>query len=164
MTPKTPFTFSFKKHHIFTHCKIGIVVAEWNAEITDKLLEGALLKLTEMGVNSRNIHTYKIPGSFELPLAAQWLAQKEFIEAVLVLGCLIKGETPHFEYIAEAVSQGIKEVNLKYNKPVIFGVLTTLTLEQALERVGGIHGHKGEEAAATALQMLVQKYKIEALK
>ena len=95
-----------------------------------------------------------MPGSFELPLAAQWMAQVEEIDAVVCLGCVIQGETRHFDFICQAVAQGIIEVGLKYNKPVIFGVLTPSTQQQALDRAGGKHGNKGDEAAITAIKML----------
>jgi 6,7-dimethyl-8-ribityllumazine synthase len=95
-----------------------------------------------------------VPGSYELSLGAQWLAQQEEIDAVICLGCVIQGETPHFDYICQAVANGITNVGLKFNKPVIFGVLTTLNLQQAIDRAGGKHGNKGDEAAATAIKML----------
>jgi len=95
-----------------------------------------------------------VAGSYELPLASQWLAQRIDIDAVIVLGCIIQGETRHFEFIAQAVAKGIMDVNLKFGKPIIFGVLTTDTLQQALERAGGKHGNKGDEAAITAIKML----------
>jgi 6,7-dimethyl-8-ribityllumazine synthase len=95
-----------------------------------------------------------VPGSFELPLAAQWSAKKKKIDAVICLGCVIQGETRHFEFINQSVAQGIKDVGLKYNKPVIFGVLTTDNMRQAMDRAGGKHGNKGDEAAITAIKML----------
>ncbi|MEY4931381.1 MAG: hypothetical protein RI909_2105 [Bacteroidota bacterium] len=95
-----------------------------------------------------------MPGSFELPLAAQWMAEKKDIDAVICLGCVIQGETPHFDYICQAVANGIMKVNLKTNKPVAFGVLTTLNKKQAMDRAGGKYGNKGEEAAITVAKML----------
>lgn len=132
----------------------GIVVSEWNDQITGALLEGALETLKEQGVTKENIKTHYVPGSFELPLGAQFLAQQEAFDAVICLGCVIQGETRHFDFICDAVAQGICNVGLKYNKPVVFGVLTTNTLQQALDRAGGKHGNKGEEAAITAVKML----------
>ena len=101
-----------------------------------------------------DIHTYSVPGSFELPLGAQWLIESKQVDAVLCLGCVIQGETRHFDFICSSVAKGIVDLNLKFSKPVIFGVLTTDNQEQALERAGGKHGNKGTEAAVTALQML----------
>ncbi len=134
--------------------QFGIVVAEWNETITDALLEGAIETLLEQQVNRDNIKIHYVPGSFELSLGAQILAQKETIDAVITLGCVIQGETRHFDFICDAVANGITNVGLKYNKPVIFGVLTTDTMQQALDRAGGKHGNKGEEAAITAVKML----------
>lgn len=138
----------------FSNKKIGIIVAEWNAEITKALLEAAYESLLSHGVKEENITIKSVPGAFELSLGAQYLSQMSDIDAVIVLGCVIMGDTPHFDYICQSVSYGITEVGLKYNKPVIFGVLTTLTLQQAQDRCGGKHGNKGTEAAMTALKML----------
>ena len=132
----------------------GIVVSEWNDQATGALLEGALETLKEQGVKKKNIRIKYVPGSFELPLGAQLLAQQKSFDAVICLGCVIQGETRHFDFICDAVAQGICNVGLKYNKPVVFGVLTTNTLQQALDRAGGKHGNKGEEAAITAVKML----------
>jgi 6,7-dimethyl-8-ribityllumazine synthase len=134
--------------------KFAVVVAEWNEEITEALYQGAVSSLVSNGVSKKNIIRKNVPGSFELTLGAQLMADKKDIAAVLCLGCVIQGDTPHFDYICLAVAYGITEVNLKSKKPVIFGVLTTLTQEQALERAGGKLGNKGEEAALTALKML----------
>lgn len=134
--------------------KFGIVVSEWNSEITEALYAGAHATLLDLGAARENIIKKYVPGSFELTLGAQWLAQENDIDAVICLGCVIQGETPHFEYICQAVATGITEVGLKFNKPVIFGVLTTLNKQQALERAGGRHGNKGDEAAVTAVKML----------
>ncbi|MCU0447255.1 MAG: 6,7-dimethyl-8-ribityllumazine synthase [Microscillaceae bacterium] len=132
----------------------GIVVAEWNEEVTSALLEGAKNTLLKEGAKPENIIIKTVPGSFELSLGAQWLAQDPQIDAVICLGCVIQGDTRHFDFICQAVATGITEVNLKFNKPVIFGVLTPNTLEQALDRAGGKHGNKGDEAAITAIKML----------
>ena len=134
--------------------KFAIVVAEWNEEITEALYEGAVEGLTANGIKNTNIIRKNVPGTFELTLGAQWMADKKDIDAVICLGCVIQGETPHFDYICQAVAYGITEVNLKSKKPIIFGVLTTLNQKQALERAGGKYGNKGEEAALTALKML----------
>jgi len=134
--------------------KFGIVVAEWNAEITGALYAGAIDTLLQHGAKRDNIIRKSVPGTFELSLGAQWLASNPEIDAVICIGCVIQGETPHFDYICQAVSYGITEVGLKFNKPVIFGVLTTDNQQQALDRAGGKHGNKGDEAAATAIKML----------
>jgi 6,7-dimethyl-8-ribityllumazine synthase len=138
----------------FSSKKIAIVVAQWNEEITGALYEGAFESLVASGVKKANIIRKQVPGSFELSLAALWMAERKDIHAVICLGCIIQGDTPHFDYICQAVSYGVTEVALKTKKPVIFGVLTTLNKAQALERAGGKFGNKGEEAAITALQML----------
>lgn len=132
----------------------GIVVAEWNEEITEPLYEGAVEVLLKHGIPKSNIIRTNVPGTFELSLGGQWLAMKENVDAVICLGCVIQGETRHFDFICNAVSIGITDVNLKFNKPVIFGVLTTDNKEQAFDRAGGKHGNKGDEAAITALKML----------
>jgi len=134
--------------------KIAIVVASWNEEITEALYDGAVHALIASGIKKDNVVRKNVPGTFELSLGALWMAEEKNIHAVICLGCVIQGETPHFDYICQAVSYGITEVGLKTKKPVIFGVLTTLDKEQALERSGGKFGNKGEEAAITALEML----------
>jgi 6,7-dimethyl-8-ribityllumazine synthase len=133
--------------------KFGIVVSEWNEEITSALLEGALSTLGKHGVQRENIHIKTVPGSFELPFGARVLAEQFSPDAVICLGCVIQGETRHFEYICQGVTFGISELNLDYDIPFIFGVLTTANLQQALDRAGGKHGNKGDEAAVTALKM-----------
>jgi 6,7-dimethyl-8-ribityllumazine synthase len=134
--------------------KFGIVVAEWNSEVTESLYSGAVETLLKHGALAENITRKSVPGTFELSLGAQWLAARADMDAVIAIGCVIQGETRHFDFICNAVSIGITDVNLKYNKPVIFGVLTTDNQQQALDRAGGKHGNKGVEAAATAIQML----------
>ncbi len=136
------------------HKKFAIVVAEWNDEITEPLFDGAYNTLIELGAKKENIILTNVPGSFELPLGAQRMADKKEIDAVICLGCVIQGDTPHFDYICQAVAYGIMKVNLKSGKPVAFGVLTTLNKKQALERAGGKLGNKGEEAAITVVKML----------
>lgn len=141
--------------------RFGIVVAEWNLHITDMLLNGAIATLNKAGADINDIINYFIPGSFELPLAAQLMLKTGQVDAVICIGCLIRGETSHFDYISQAVAQGIKDVSLKYNKPAIFGVLTVETLEQALDRAGGKHGNKGDEAAVTAIKMVHLQRELE---
>ena len=134
--------------------KVAIVVASWNEEITEALYEGAVHGLVGGGVQKSNIIRKDVPGSFELSLGGLWMAERKEIDAVICLGCVIQGDTPHFDYICQAVAYGITEAGLKTRKPVIFGVLTTLNKAQALERAGGKFGNKGEEAAVTAMEML----------
>lgn len=143
-----------KSNTHFSKLKVAIVVAEWNEEITEALFEGARESLLAHGLKKQNIIRKNVPGTFELTLGALWMAEKKDVHAVLTLGCVIQGDTPHFDYICQAVSYGITEVNIKTKKPVVFGVLTTLNKKQALERAGGKLGNKGEEAALTALKML----------
>ena len=137
--------------------RIGIVTAEWNEHITSALEQGALEVLRQQGIQPKNVKAISVPGSYELPLAAQWLCTEFKADAVIAIGCLIKGETPHFEYISASVAHGLMELNLKHSIPFAFGVITVLTEQQALDRAGGIHGNKGTEAAVTVLRMLQLK-------
>ncbi len=132
----------------------GLVVADWHNEITDVLCAGAIDTLLQHGAKKENIFRNTVPGSFELTLGAQFLAQQEEVDAVICIGVVIKGDTKHDDYINNAVANGLTTVSLKYNKPVAFGLVTTNTLEQALDRAGGKHGNKGVEAAAAAIHML----------
>lgn len=131
----------------------GIVVAEWNAEITNALYQGAYQSLIANGASADNIHTYPVPGSFELTSGADLLLKNKNLDAIICLGCVIQGETRHFDFICDAVANGCSNVAIKYSKPVIFGVLTTDNQEQALDRAGRKHGNKGDEAAITAIKM-----------
>jgi 6,7-dimethyl-8-ribityllumazine synthase len=137
--------------------KFGIVVAEWNYEVTKALAQGAVDSLKRHGAKDGNILVKHVPGTFELTLGAQYLAEFTDVDAIIVLGCVIQGETRHFDYICQGVTQGITNLNMKYNKPFIFGVLTTDNQQQALDRAGGKHGNKGDEAAITAIKMLALK-------
>jgi 6,7-dimethyl-8-ribityllumazine synthase len=141
--------------------RFGIIVAEWNHDITGKLLEGAIKTLIFNKVKEENIFTHTVPGTFELTLGAQLIAENINVDAIIALGCVIQGETPHFNYICQGVAQGLTELNIKYNIPVIFGVLTTNSLKQAQERAGGKHGNKGDEAAITAIKMIHLQQNIE---
>ncbi|MDI3505911.1 MAG: 6,7-dimethyl-8-ribityllumazine synthase [Bacteroidota bacterium] len=134
--------------------KIAIVVSEWNSNITENLLQGAYDTLLKFGVSSQDISIQRVPGSFELTFGAKTLIEKIHPDALIMLGCVIQGETPHFTYVCQSVTQGATELNIKYDVPVIFGLLTTTTLEQAKDRAGGRHGNKGDEAAVTALKMI----------
>lgn len=134
--------------------RFAIVVAEWNTNITSNLLKGAYNTLVKHGTSEQNILVKHVPGSFELPIAAQSILEKTTVDAVICLGSVIQGETKHFDFVCQTTANGIKDVALKYNKPVIFGVLTDNTLQQAIDRSGGKHGNKGDEAAITAIKMV----------
>jgi 6,7-dimethyl-8-ribityllumazine synthase len=133
--------------------RFGVIVSEWNHEITSRLLEGAVSTLKKYGTAENDIIINHVPGSFELPLGAQFIAEYDDVDAVICLGCVIQGETPHFTYICQGVTQGIMQLNLEYNIPFIFGVLTTDNHQQAVDRAGGKLGNKGDEAAITAIKM-----------
>ena len=153
-TIKNLSAFSGRYLPDITSKKFGMVVSEWNEEITHSLMSGALETLLKYGAKKESIIIRSVPGSFELTLGAQTLAQDQEIDAILCLGCVIQGETPHFNFICNAVAQGITTLNLKFHKPIVFGVLTTHTLQQAIDRSGGKHGNKGDEAAMTGIKML----------
>jgi 6,7-dimethyl-8-ribityllumazine synthase len=133
--------------------RFAIVVADWNSEITFALLDGAENTLLKHGAEAKNIIIKHVPGSFELTLGAQYVAENEDVDAIICLGCVIQGETPHFNYICQGVAMGITQLNIDYNIPFIFGVLTTDNLQQAKDRSGGRLGNKGDEAAITAIKM-----------
>jgi len=133
--------------------RFGIVVAEWNAEITNALYQGAYETLIKHGALPENIFTYNVPGSFELTSGADLLLKTKRFDAIICLGCVIQGETRHFDFICNAVANGVSNVAIKYSKPVIFGVLTTDNHQQAFDRAGGRHGNKGDEGAVTAIKM-----------
>ncbi len=139
----------------------GIVASEWNPEITESLLEGAYNTLISKGALPNNIHVKRVPGSVELTLGAQFFAEYTNVNAVICLGSVIQGDTPHFTYVCQSVTQGITEVNIQYNLPVVFGVLTTNTYEQAKERAGGGLGNKGEESAIVAIKMAALQEEME---
>lgn len=134
--------------------KFAIVWAEWNHDITHALKEGAYQTLLKHGAKTENIGVYPVPGSFELTLGSQYAAEFTDADAIIAIGCVIQGDTKHFDFICESVAKGITDLNIKYNKPVIFGVLTPNTHQQAIDRAGGKHGNKGDEAAITAIKML----------
>jgi 6,7-dimethyl-8-ribityllumazine synthase len=133
--------------------KVGIVVSRWNSSITEKMLDGALKALKGNGIKEEDITVVRCPGSFEIPLTAQHLLDKEEIDGVIALGVVIRGGTPHFEYVCDAVTRGVTDLNLEYSKPVAFGVLTTDDVKQALDRAGE-KGNKGGEAALALLEMI----------
>jgi 6,7-dimethyl-8-ribityllumazine synthase len=144
---------------------IGIAVAEWNSEITHALAQGALETLRQYDVKEDNIKLYHVPGSFELTTAADlMLTNDKKMDAVICIGCVIQGETRHFDFICEAVSQGVTNVSIKHGKPVIFSLLTTNNMQQAKDRAGGKHGNKGVEGAVTALKMVAFQKQLESQK
>lgn len=132
--------------------KIGMVVSEWNIEITKDLVKGASETLLSCGVKKSNIFVEYVPGSFELVFAAK-KAQSKDLDAIIAIGCIIQGQTKHFDFVCQGVTQGIKDLNVLYNTPVIFCVLTDKTLQQSIDRSGGKYGNKGIEAAVTAVKM-----------
>lgn len=134
--------------------KLGIVVARFNSFIGEKLLEGALDSLVRSGVNSDDVTVARVPGAFEIPLVAQKMARSGKYDAVIVLGAVIRGATPHFDYVAGEVAKGTAQVMLDTGVPVLFGVLTTETIEQAIERAGTKAGNKGSDVAIAALEMV----------
>lgn len=144
-----------------TEMRFGIVVSDWNREITWSLLEGAVSILRKHGTSEDDIVVKHVPGSFELTLGAQFLAEYDDLDAIICLGCVIQGETPHFTYICQSVTQGITGLNMEYNIPFVFGVLTTYTLQQAIDRAGGKYGNKGDEAALTAIKMAALQREME---
>jgi 6,7-dimethyl-8-ribityllumazine synthase len=137
--------------------KFGIVWTEWNHTITYALMQGAYNTLLTNGAKAENIITKTVPGAFELTLGAQYMAELKEVDAVICIGCVIQGDTKHFDFICDAVAHGITNLNMKYNMPFIFGVLTVNTQEQAEDRAGGKHGNKGDEAAVTAIKMISLK-------
>lgn len=140
--------------------KIGIVVAEWNPQITNALLQGAVDTLLEHGVLNENLLVEHVPGSYELSTGADLMLAHTDVDAVICIGCVIQGDTRHFDFICEAVSQGLTNVSIHYHKPVIFTLLTTNDMQQALDRCGGKHGNKGVEGAITALKMCALEHKL----
>jgi len=139
--------------------KFGIVVSQWNKSITEKLYQGVLETLKHHGVSKENIMSYDVPGSFELIYGCK-IMQKQNVDAIIAIGSVIKGETKHFDFVCHAVSQGIKDLNISHDIPVVFCVLTDDTIEQAEARSGGKHGNKGVEAAVTAIKMAELKHNI----
>ena len=141
--------------------RFGIVVSDWNSEITWALARWCRKDSESCMVLMKDIIVKHVPGSFELTLGAQFLAEYDDLDAVICLGCVIQGETPHFTFICQGVTQGITQLNMEYNIPFIFGVLTTNTHQQAADRAGGIHGNKGDEAAVTAIKMAALQREME---
>ncbi|HWO76676.1 MAG TPA: 6,7-dimethyl-8-ribityllumazine synthase [Bacillus sp. (in: firmicutes)] len=144
---------TFEGHLVGTGLKIGIVVGRFNDFITSKLLDGALDGLKRLGLEDDSVSVAWVPGAFEIPLAAKKMADSKKYDAVITLGTVIRGATPHFDYVSSEVSKGVAKVSLETGVPVVFGVLTTDTIEQAVERAGTKAGNKGFEAVQTAIEM-----------
>lgn len=145
--------YDFDKVPDASNMCFGIVVSEWNPEITGALLQGAVSTLEKHGTIPENIHVKTVPGSFELVYGAQQMCKNDGFDAIIILGCVIRGETPHFDYICEGVTEGIAHLNASQNIPVVFGLLTTNDLQQAKDRSGGRLGNKGDECAVVAIKM-----------
>lgn len=142
--------------------KFGIVVSEWNSQVTSLLLKGAVDTLKQFGCEQDNIEIRYVPGTFELAMGARFFAEYSDVDAVIALGCVIQGDTRHFDFVCQGATQGITQVMLEWNMPVAFGILTTGNLQQALDRAGGALGNKGDEAAATAIKMVRLQIDMEA--
>ena len=134
--------------------RFGIVVSEWNDAITNGLFEGAKVALLDCGALPENIIKYDVPGSFELIFGSKKMIETQNVDCVIAIGCVIKGETMHFEFVCDGVTQGIKDLNIKYDIPTIFCLLTDNTMQQSIDRSGGKHGNKGTEAAIAAIKMV----------
>ena len=154
MATKNNNLSDYKKDNLpnVSNLKFGIVVSQWNKEITDGLFNGAYSTLIDCGVLKENIKKLEVPGSFELIFGTKILSRKD-VDAIICLGSIIQGETKHFDYVCQGVTNGIKDLNISLGIPVIFGVLTDNTMDQAINRSGGKHGNKGVEAAITAIKM-----------
>lgn len=146
--------YDFKSVPDAAGMKFGIVVSEWNHPITGALLEGAHATLLKHGVREKDIQVQTVPGSFELVFGSAQMVKSEAVDAVIAIGCVIRGDTPHFDYICQGATQGLAELNIQGDVPVIYGLLTCNNLQQAQDRAGGILGNKGDECAVTAIKMV----------
>jgi 6,7-dimethyl-8-ribityllumazine synthase len=144
------------------NARIAVVAARFNAELVEELLTGCKRRLAEVNITGDRLAIHRVPGAFELPVAAKALAETKQFAAVICLGCVIRGDTPHFDYVAGETARGIMRVSLDHALPVIFGVLTTNTEQQAWDRAGGVHGHAGERTADAAMEMVALLAKIRA--
>lgn len=149
----------YQLHHVSPHAvRIAIVTAEWNSSITHPLRDGAVQTLLQAGLQEKQIECFSVPGAFELSYGAAKLMARTDFDAIIVFGCVIRGETSHYEHICDGVTKAITELNLLAKIPVIFGLITTENMQQAQDRIGGKEGHKGVEAAFTALRMIDFSY------
>lgn len=149
-----------KRADVPADARIAVLAARFNDEIVDELLRGCLRRLKSAGIDGARVRVERVPGAFELPIAAKLAAQSREFSAIICLGAVIRGETPHFDFVAGEAARGIQQVAIELSIPIIFGVLTTENEEQARQRIGGSHGHAGERAAEAAMEMieLVQKF------
>ena len=152
-----------QQHHLDEASKltIGVIVSDWNSEITHALLKGCCLTLQQQGISDEGLLVFHVPGSFELPAAARMVDDRHSPDAIICLGCVIEGETKHNEYINLSVAQGLTQLSIVRSKPFVFGVLTPNNQDQARERAGGKHGNKGVEAAHTALKMVALQQQLK---
>src|SRR5436190_4180258 len=157
MSNKQP---AFHLRDLPTDARIGIVATRWNEDIVDELLDGCLRRLNELEISGSQVEIHRVPGAFEIPVAARLLARTGRFSAIITLGCIIRGETPHFDYIAGEAARGVQQVAIAEAMPIIFGVLTVNNEQQAHDRIGGIHGHAGERAAEAAAEMIVLARKL----
>ena len=134
--------------------RVAVIAARFNAHIVDELLSGCIARLKELGAKEQQVEVFRVPGAFELPVAAKAAARAGRFNAVICLGCVIRGDTPHFDYVAGEAARGIQQVAIEQSLPIIFGVLTTETEQQAKDRTGGSHGHAGQRAAEAAAEMI----------
>ena len=141
--------------------RVAIVAARFNTDIVDELLTGCMRRLGELGIEGSRVEIHRVPGAFELPVAAKMLAKSKRFSSIVCLGCIVRGDTPHFDYVAGEAARGIQQVALDDELPVIFGVLTTDNEEQARQRIGGTHGHYGERAAEAAAEMMALMLRIK---
>jgi 6,7-dimethyl-8-ribityllumazine synthase len=141
--------------------RVCVVAARFNTDIVDELLSGCMRRLTEMGISGTQVEIHRVPGAFELPVAAKMLARTKKFSSIVCLGCIVRGDTPHFDYVAGEAARGIQQVALEEQIPVIFGVLTPDNEEQARQRIGGSHGHYGERAADAAAEMMALMLRIK---
>ncbi len=141
--------------------RVAIVAARFNMPVTDELLSGCMRRLQELGIDGSRVEIHRVPGAFELPVAAKMLARTKRFSSIVCLGCIVRGDTPHFDYVAGEAARGIQQVALEESLPVIFGVLTVNTEEQAQQRIGGSHGHYGERAAEAAAEMMALMMRIK---
>jgi len=150
----------FRPGDVPANARIAIAAARFNAPIVDELIAGCRRRLGELNFAGERVEIYRVPGAFELPLAAKLMADSGHFAAVICLGAVIRGDTPHFDFVAGECARGIQDVSLATSIPIIFGVLTTDTEEQSRQRIGGAHGHAGERAAEAALEMIALASKL----
>jgi 6,7-dimethyl-8-ribityllumazine synthase len=147
----------FEMKNIPREARFAVIAARFNGELVEELLRGCVGRLSELGISGNRLELHHVPGAFELPVAAKWAATGGKFSAVICLGAVVRGETPHFEYVAGEAARGIQNVALETEVPVIFGVLTTNNQKEARERLGGSHGHAGRRAAEAALEMVAAR-------